>query len=1430
MKLRKTITVVCLAAALTVCMLIGAFTGSGKAETTGGYVKNPVANALASDITPMGWFEDLFGIPVVVSVYGTLHAGSYDTAVANGSYTNKAFGYTAPDGFSQHKMKTPAASDFQTTVLGTRSLWSSSNTNGWYYFKGYNPDHNGDTSLESGICLDTVKPQAQILIDGETAASGGYTKGSAAISVLGSDDRSGVESYWYKLNNGSFVQCYASSTFTADGVYSFYVRDRAGNVSDTVTTTKDSTVPTIAAYSGSSQVANGAYTNAATVRFEAADALSGVSAIYIIRPDSATILGIKLYTSYTSFPVTLSTLEGEYKYYSKDKAGNNSATYSFKVDKTLPAASLTAGGSTVASGSYTRAAYVAFTASDASGVRCYVKRGIAGYEAYTSGTQITTEGVYTFYAIDNAGNRTADYKVTMDRTAPAGTLYAGNTVIQSGAITNASYVTYSATDNVELAAVYVMKPNTSSYVTFTAGTQLTQEGTYRFYAVDTTGNASATVSVTLDKTKPTVTVYDGNGTVPSGAYTKNGCVSFTASDAVSGLVGLYVRLPESNSYISYVSGTPLYREGTYYFYASDKAGNISETASVILDTSVPYGVLTANGGMESGGYTNVAFRYTAADAVSGVAYCEVKRPNGSWEGYTSGTEILADADEGWYTFRAFDRAGNVSQESKICLLVTIPDVWVFVNETPVSNGTYTNRERVAFAPDDTAAHCYVKLPDAFGFIPYTAYYTYTAAGRYEFYAEDNAGNRTDIYVVVIDRTSKTATVNGAANGNTMDNVTVTWTDGDENAAAPIVSVTVNGRAYNRGNLIRTINGGTYAVGVTDAAGNVWTTEFIAVRKDILSDTLNYEYWETKSGAGETYAFKSYGNAFGFAVAREAALVRTGVWNNTEWDGGIQIDALDLINAKNGTYYIYKESGDKNIEVAYFTTERLNAVIAEYAAESIKAYYYFQKSPATVFTGNDLYSLRNGNEYIGTGVTLGSHANYLIDGAVFDGLVYDTAGVHTLIVYDDYGNRYEYVLKLVAARAEIFYKVGNGGFNLALSDKQYRLKNAVTIKITDGTDGWAMYIIRNADGDVVRILAIGEEYTITASGRYYIQSVNHGGYSDEVCIIVSLNAPGAAFVENAASKRLDITVTPSADMNAGLTEIAIYKSVDGGTTWTKLTADDYGRVINKDRLSYSFKTDGLYRAVLEDDFRNGIEAVKAEKAYTQPAPAGTLSGVNDGGYTNGGVRFVWTDEATVTLTKDGDAIFYVSGRELIEDGKYELTIADDNGYSKTYAFVIDTLAPEAELSGAVNNGITNGEVAVVWADADITAELYKDGELAGAYESGAAIDADGVYKIMLTDKAGNTTEYSFEIVAPPAGDTPASVGNEAALVIILVLLVGAVAAYILWKRGVFKKKKTVKPETDKPKAEPTPDSADDGEGEEDFDGESDGFGGSESDAE
>lgn len=1039
----------------------------------------------------------------------------------------------------------------------------------------------------------------------------------------------------------TYVGNYKKNIFTGTTTYTYkyrFVIDRTG--------------PTYTLKAGGNTISSGTYTNKQIV-YSVTDYKTWC--IYYRKPGN---------TSYNMTITDIYTIaatdanNGWWYLYAEDYYYNTNATVSVYLDTVKPVGNVrNSSGTAIANGGYTNKA-IYYTATDTGGVKTYEYKtpSSSSWQTYTSGTYVSgSNGWYTFRATDKASNVSDEYRVYYDASTPSGTLYGGTTSKTSGSYTNAEYVRYVASNSYSgIANCYVKMPNTSYYTSYTSGSQLTAEGTYSFYCTSRAGTSSATVTITLDKTKPVGTLYGGTNVVANNGYTNAAYVRFLATDRTA--MSAYVKKPGSSTYVSYSLGSQFTEEGTYSFYVTDAASNRSDTYTITLSHEIPAAQLYADG-------------------------------------------------------------------------------------EPFANNGYTNGGHIRFECDES---CYVMLPGESAYIPYASGTEFYKPGKYVFYGISPANNHSGYYTIVIDRTEKPLTLKNAKDGKTYGDVVIEWTDGDPDVYAPVKTVTINGRPYEKGEVVHTVDTGVYTVKCEDAAGNVWETEFISEKRNVLTQTLQKEYYEAYDSRGDYYAFASYDSAFAFAAGREESYVRTGEWNNELWDTGIAMDLKDSVNAANGTYYIYKKSGSPEEEVAYFTRERLDEVIGEYAAEGIRSYYYWEKTPGTVNGSENLYGYSNERRILADSVMLGANTGYLIDGEPFTGTVFEGEGRHTLTAFDEWGNACEYELIVVRRAPEIFYTVGSGAANAVTFDRSYFFKDAVTVGINDEYDAFAMFDVYAEDGSLLARLSLGQEFALDGSGRYTVRSVNHFGYSEEFALFISLDAPEIGFAANETEKRLEITVTLSEDAYSHLQTLEIYKSLDNGETWCLVEKDDYGKPVSLDNLSYAFRTSGLYKAVVTDEFRTGIDAVIKEFSYTQPAPEGILSGVDNGGYTNRAVTFGWTDEAAVRLEKDGEELFYESGQLLTEDGSYTLTFENFDGYKVVYTFVIDTAAPEISVSGAEDGETVNTDVSVSWTEQDLTAELYLNGEFAGEFVSGTALREDGAYKVVVTDAAGNATEIGFVI--------------------------------------------------------------------------------------
>ena len=1106
--------------------------------------------------------------------------------------------------------------------------------------------------------------------------------------------------------------------------------------------TVDTTAPYTSFTAGGSSISSGAYTNK-EIKFSATDNYS-TSKIYYRSPSASSYT----YTTASSKSVSATSANNGWWYFYATDGYQSSSTYSVYLDTVAPVGKATnSSGTTISNGGYTNKP-VKYSATDTGGVSYYqVKNpGSSSWSSYTANTALSAStGWYTFRAVDKAGNISSEYKVYYDATAPSGTLYGGTTVKSTGGYSNASYVKYVASDSHSgVANCYVRKPGSSSYVAYTSGTQLTAEGTYYFYCTDKSGNTSSTVSITLDRTAPTGTLYGGTATKTSGSYTNASYVKYTATDSTSGINALYVKMPGSSYYTAYSSGTQLATEGTYSFYATDKAGNQSSVVTITLDVTKPTGVLYGGTSViSSGDSTNASYvKFVPSDNI-GLANIYVKKPNTTtYAAYTSGTQLTA---EGTYTFYATDKAGNTSAYYTVKVDRQIPSAQLYVDGKAISSGSYTNGEYIKFVCGED---CYVKTPDSSTFTAYVSGTEFSKAGKYTFYGLDDAGNSTGNYTVIIDRTQKKATLSGVSGGKTNGDVKITWSNGDANLYAPVKSVTVNGKSVTNGKLISTIDTGVYKVVVTDTAGNVWSTEFVSSKQNVQTSTLQKEYYEVADKDGNIFAFASYEKALEFATLRENGLVVNGTWSSATWDTGIAMDEKDSANAVNGAYFIYKKSGSPDEQVAYFTAERLAEVIAEYAEDSIKSYYYWQKAPATVADGENLYTYSEGKNILANKVEFGTDVGLLLDGEEFVGNVIETEGKHTVTVFDEFGNTCDYSVIIIRNAPSIQYAIGEGATNNVSFDRTYFFKDEVTVSITEALDEMAMFriyrVIDEDESELVAIKSLGESFTLTESGTYTVVAVNHAGDSQSFNLVISRSAPSVTLTEDAEKKQLVIEVKPSADVESHIQTLIVQKSTDGGSTWVTLDTDDYGTAIELDTLTYKFRTSGIYKVTITDEFRTGIDSIIGEKNYTQPAPTGELEGVDNGGHTNGIVKFSWDDDAKVTVTKDGEEIEYRSGVRLTEDGDYTIVFENHDGHKTTYTFTIDTEAPEISVDGAKAEGATNTNVSVTFEGEGVTATLEKNDTEVSDYASGTVVSEDGKYTVIVTDEAGNETKTSFVI--------------------------------------------------------------------------------------
>lgn len=424
-----------------------------------------------------------------------------------------------------------------------------------------------------------------VLLTGNNALSA-----SAAITPLYTVMLNGT----YTVNYGGY-----SSTSQIEDLDSFEATKSLSNAKETVSLTMSGS-----SKSGTAKLNNKGYINFSGVYFTA----SQTHYTLTIYDEYASVMA----TGTGSVSATLS--DGLYKvamtYLLSTGGGNTQFRMGFDlycyftVDTKAPTLS---GASTSKTGKYTNSAFT-ITATDAtSGIaNLYWKSPTASsYSSITTSSKTISagnvNGLYSFYAVDKAGNASSTYYVYYDDVAPTGKVTTSSgEVIENGGSTKESF-SYTVTDSGSgLNTLYYKTPSSTAWKTYTAGTLIdadAEQGIYTFLATDKAGNSE---TYTVNVADPCA---DGHDYIPkvilptcsTGGYTIYTCsrcgVSYT-TDKTSAL---------GHSYSAKTTAATC-TSGGYTTYTCTRC-NYSYTGNLTSATGHSYSSKTTAATCTSGGYT-----------------------------------------------------------------------------------------------------------------------------------------------------------------------------------------------------------------------------------------------------------------------------------------------------------------------------------------------------------------------------------------------------------------------------------------------------------------------------------------------------------------------------------------------------------------------------------------------------------------------------------------------------------------------------------------------------------------------------------------------------------------------------------------------------------------------------------------------------------
>ena len=190
----------------------------------------------------------------------------------------------------------------------------------------------------------------------------------------------------------------------------------------------------------------------------------------------------------------------------------------------------------------------------------------------------------------------------------------------------------------------------------------------------------------------------------------------------------------------------------------------TSTTSLVIDTTAPT-ITTVKSSdsskITSGGYSTSAVKVTATD--DNFKYLYYKKPNAtSYTAYTTNT-ITSTSDAGWHYFYASDQNGNKSNEFNVYIDTVKPTGTIYVNGSKVESGSYTNKSFSYVAEDSNSgiSKVYYKSPSSNSYVEYSSgsiIPSTSGDGWYEFYCLDKAGNKSNTSSIYLETATPTISI------------------------------------------------------------------------------------------------------------------------------------------------------------------------------------------------------------------------------------------------------------------------------------------------------------------------------------------------------------------------------------------------------------------------------------------------------------------------------------------------------------------------------------------------------------------------------------------------------------------------------------------------------------------------------------------------
>lgn len=512
---------------------------------------------------------------------------------------------------------------------------------------------------------------------------------------------------------------------------------------------------------------------------------------------------------------------------------------------------------------------------------------------------ITQNGTYTFYVKDSSGNVSTGNTFTVsniDKTPPVITVNSFPTEWTTDDITISFFATdnITGTDNIQ----YCVSEDGTLTEVDVAGTEqtatVTQNGTYYIYAKDAAGNVSVKPIVIncIDREAPVISIDQYSDDWQN----KDVEIHFSATDNSNDT--LYYAVAETkNIDVSSIIGTETVftasRNGTYYLFAKDLAGNVTVKEFTVngIDKTPPVITITSELPTE---WTRIAYdvEFTADDNSNDTVYYGWATVADLPINSITATQGKCSVSENMtYYLYAKDLAGNVAIMpiviSNFDYVAPTAEVTLSPHNEYIVNGVkwVDKIDVIVTARDNTELNKKAYSFDGAEYIE-ASVKTYSSNGDFNVVVRDSAGNTKKVEYSLDNIDDMAPAFTG---------ITFSYTDGDETEktvtdannipAVRYVNIKVeavdaqtglNNKAYRYStdgttftewqdsNTFENIYlNGTYTIEVRDRSENITST---TVTISNLTEMFDATYLDVDSETGEVLGKKVYEKKLGTAIA------------------------------------------------------------------------------------------------------------------------------------------------------------------------------------------------------------------------------------------------------------------------------------------------------------------------------------------------------------------------------------------------------------------------------------------------------------------------------------------------------------------------------------------------------------------------------------